>query len=877
MSTTLSLVFFLGMSTRAQTFQGPRPLTEAERQAAVFAAEYLDRGPEAWWDRLASTSPLRALGREAALQEIEVRAGDPGGARWELQAADPDFSESGAVFTLEFPSGVDDTLLVEMVEEKGAWKIESLRISAEAAPVWTVEAEAGAPEEEARPSGVLPSPLVLTAAVLAILCLAGAIAGRRLRPLGSILGVTGALLLAGTLAALLVPRWLDREGAAAGEEEGGGKAMELRALLPLRRELTRSGEWPFASPATQDKGVPGKVARLWKAQLLLGGMDLRGAEAILKTFPAPGEIPLAELLRARLGFLRLDEIGTALAYERALDVGVPFEGLLSESAQAFLLLGFHNHAKDFLGQIQDLGARRGDTYAMLAQVAVVDDQILQGGEHLRTSWRLQPMSRGDLLRDPLLVALLEETEIRSLIQVDSPVEPTVRCAETSRRAVTLPAGFEARLLGEALRLSRGSTRLLVPGGCELAPEGTAVDDAVVWERAEEAQSLERFPGLLKAARTPGALAQPSLRRQVEETSEALAARNRWADLLTLTDNLARDLASLPSGLVRLRAEALRRTSREAEARDLLIRLAKENTVERRTDPATLYQLADLLASAGHHDVAIRLVSKADSQLPFETDDLRIRRYQMEKRLAASSESFRSAHFDIRLPPGRGRKFAEEAAAVLEAERKRLQKWIPLASSKVTEVHLLPFNDFRAGYSPTLEILGLYDGKIRVPLGEIPNFEEPFFVALLTHELAHAMIAERTGDNAPRWLHEGLAQHVQMLQGRLNPISGYKVKGTLVSFPLIEPSLDGYSPALAVLGYDEGLWTLHYVEARYGVSGIHRLLDAFRAGKTTDEALASAFGTTVAEFDRDLWRWCLDEAPEVWKVDLVLYRGGKPEA
>ena len=133
MSAALSLVFLQGVSTRAQTFQGPRPLTEAERQAVVFATEYLDRGPEAWWDRLASSSPLRTLGREAALEEIEVRAGEPGGARWELQAADPDFSESGAVFTLEFPSGVDDTLLVEMVEEKGAWKIESLRISAEAA------------------------------------------------------------------------------------------------------------------------------------------------------------------------------------------------------------------------------------------------------------------------------------------------------------------------------------------------------------------------------------------------------------------------------------------------------------------------------------------------------------------------------------------------------------------------------------------------------------------------------------------------------------------------------------------------------------------------------------------------------------------------
>ncbi|HSF43978.1 MAG TPA: hypothetical protein VLT87_29580, partial [Thermoanaerobaculia bacterium] len=106
----LSLAFFPGVSARAQTFQGPRPLTEAERQAVLLAAQYLDRGPGAWWDHLASGSPLRELGREAALEEIEVRAGDPAGARWELQAADPELSENAAVFTLELPSGVDDTL-----------------------------------------------------------------------------------------------------------------------------------------------------------------------------------------------------------------------------------------------------------------------------------------------------------------------------------------------------------------------------------------------------------------------------------------------------------------------------------------------------------------------------------------------------------------------------------------------------------------------------------------------------------------------------------------------------------------------------------------------------------------------------------------------
>ncbi|HEY9423102.1 MAG TPA: hypothetical protein VIW92_16940, partial [Thermoanaerobaculia bacterium] len=72
--------------TSSSTWAQPRRLTEAERQAVIFAAEYLERGPAAWWDHLSSDSPFRRLGREAALAEIEVRAGSPVEAEWKLMA-----------------------------------------------------------------------------------------------------------------------------------------------------------------------------------------------------------------------------------------------------------------------------------------------------------------------------------------------------------------------------------------------------------------------------------------------------------------------------------------------------------------------------------------------------------------------------------------------------------------------------------------------------------------------------------------------------------------------------------------------------------------------------------------------------------------------
>ena len=856
--------------------EAPRPLSEAERQAAVLAAEYLDRGPAAWWDRLASRSPLRKLGREAALAEIEVRAGSPAGAEWDLAASPEGTSSRGAVLTLAFPSGVDDSLVLGLVQEGGAWKIDSLRISAE--PVG-----AKSPAEEEKPAAsstapplrigglslTLPVWLLVVAGVAGALLLYVALLNRDRRALSWSLGSAGGVVLAAVLAAAILPRVLPapKGPAAAGEPE----MTELRSLLPLRRALTAAeGAVPAtAPPETRAGGVAGQVARLWWAQNLLGGMDLRGADELLKEFPSPGRIPLAELLRARAAFLRLEELPTAVAYQRATSVGVAHEAVLLEAAQAFLLLGFRAHAKELLHQLGDLGARQAAAWYYLAEIAVLDDQRPQARDYFHTAWRLQPVPRAEIFDEPLLAALLEDLQIRQLLHLADAEEPAVACAEASQQAIPLPAGFEARLLGGTLRARRGESELRVPGGCALAPAGTPVDTAGAWDRERAEGLLARLPALLKAVRSPGALAQPGLRKRTEDAAEALAKRRRWADLVALTDSLTAEPGSLPPGLVRLRAVALRRSGRDAEARDLLILLAKGNNAERRTDPSVLYELANLLAAEGNFDTALKLVAKADSQLPFEASGNRLRQLQMEKRLSASSEVFHSPHFAVRYPPVRGEKFAREAARILEAERQRLQAWIPLASSRVVEVHLLPFDEFRVGYSPDMDVLGLYDGKIRVPLGDVEKFN-PFVVSLLTHELAHAMITETTADQAPRWFQEGLAQHLEMVDDSVNPMAGYRDKENLLGFPLIEPAIGSLSPPLVALGYDESAWTLHYVERRYGLAGIRRMLEAFRAGKTSDEVIATALGVPVARFNQELLDWATSQAPSVWKVPIVRY-------
>src|SRR5438477_13003961 len=85
----LSLAFCIALAFPAWAADEVRPVSDGERAAVAAAADYLSRGPEAIYTRLAPASPLRQLPKAQALDEIEVRLGPPAGAIWELQTIVP--------------------------------------------------------------------------------------------------------------------------------------------------------------------------------------------------------------------------------------------------------------------------------------------------------------------------------------------------------------------------------------------------------------------------------------------------------------------------------------------------------------------------------------------------------------------------------------------------------------------------------------------------------------------------------------------------------------------------------------------------------------------------------------------------------------------
>ena len=69
------------------------------------------------------------------------------------------------------------------------------------------------------------------------------------------------------------------------------------------------------------------------------------------------------------------------------------------------------------------------------------------------------------------------------------------------------------------------------------------------------------------------------------------------------------------------------------------------------------------------------------------------------------------------------------------------------------VILYPLQEFREVTQAPENVAGLYDGKIRVPLGGLQRVDDAAR-RLLVHELTHAFVHSKTRGNCPTWRRSG---------------------------------------------------------------------------------------------------------------------------
>jgi hypothetical protein len=261
----------------------------------------------------------------------------------------------------------------------------------------------------------------------------------------------------------------------------------------------------------------------------------------------------------------------------------------------------------------------------------------------------------------------------------------------------------------------------------------------------------------------------------------------------------------------------------------------------------------MLAALDLNDEAIRLLDRASSIRPNPTTDDRVRQLQMNQRLATKYATYSSGHFEVHYPEDVSQQEAVQIGKVLENELVRMSRWVPVSSSfKPVVVNVVWWEDFRTTYTGSDFILGFYQGKITVPLAGVGL--SPDAVGILSHELCHAMVAQATNDQAPHWFQEGIARRMEMVPYQENAfMSGDPSK--LVSVSLLDAVLRGSpDPVMVSNAYSQAATTVRYIEMTYGIAGLQRLMQAFRSGATTEEAVQQVAGVTMPMFDMKLRAW-----------------------
>jgi tetratricopeptide (TPR) repeat protein len=146
--------------------------------------------------------------------------------------------------------------------------------------------------------------------------------------------------------------------------------------------------------------------------------------------------------------------------------------------------------------------------------------------------------------------------------------------------------------------------------------------------------------------------------------------------------------------------------------------------------------------------------------------------------------------------------------------------------------------------------GIYDGKIRIPIGGLKG-DEPMLRNILFHEYTHSLVRSLT-DKCPAWLNEGLAQYFERKDKERAKMVMKELLKRKSNAPLelLEGSFLGLNKNQAELVYTESLSAVNYMIERYGTYRVKEILLELSRGNSIDESFRSAIHISYKEFESD---------------------------
>ncbi len=183
------------------------------------------------------------------------------------------------------------------------------------------------------------------------------------------------------------------------------------------------------------------------------------------------------------------------------------------------------------------------------------------------------------------------------------------------------------------------------------------------------------------------------------------------------------------------------------------------------------------------------------------------------------------------------------------------KYFPERGVQVPVVLYTPDKFFEAT-GAGLHVSGLYDGKIRVPIGPQTEDDDTLEM-LLEHEYTHVVVRLMTNNNVPFWLNEGLAQFEseEFSKRQRQQIERAIAAGKLIPLEKLDGSQIVLKGSQLGLAYTEGFAAVRYIRSKFNSRKLIALLEQLGEGYSIEEAMASALrrGYTYDKLQEETFR------------------------
>lgn len=266
-------------------------------------------------------------------------------------------------------------------------------------------------------------------------------------------------------------------------------------------------------------------------------------------------------------------------------------------------------------------------------------------------------------------------------------------------------------------------------------------------------------------------------------------------------------------------------------------------------PETLRLLGQVYYSSGRLEQAIQVWRQALDRGGYDAElaalvDKTWKELKVEQTMSSEAGSNFAISFDGRAQPELG----DEVLDVLEEAYNEIGRELDFYPQVQVPVLLYTQRDFSELTGSPDWSGGLYDGKIRIPVGGVTGMN-PRLKAVLYHEYVHVVVRYLTAGRCPVWLNEGLAE----MAGRrhhdppLNRLRLAAARGELIPFERLESSFPVSSREQAELAYQQSYSLVRYMIDQFHWYKMGELLRALGEGKPIAVALEQALGEFAIDY------------------------------